>query len=293
MYYPRVGRFLSIDPLAPKYPYWSPYVFSGNHVIDNVELEGLEPVDPPSFWNRHQDDRPGYYGNPRGNLMRVSDANSVKQYWVYRTINASGTISWQWFNEGKQEWENNWIPNSLVEAGEGGFPFAGDQSSERWWDEFRANVGMYQPWYTTCEYALKGTAVFSIFGIGGIASAGPATILTEGATTATVSEIAATLAPRAGQTTTTLYRALSGTEAGADAIFLTESESYAAAYAAEYGGTVTSFTVDQVGLRMLQFAGQAELRVGQYINGAQGSEIVMWGKEAVKYMLSIGQKVVP
>jgi hypothetical protein len=44
---------------------------------------------------------------------------------------------------------------------------------------------------------------------------------------------------------------------------------------------------------MLQFAGQAELRVGQYINGAQGSEIVMWGKEAVKYMLSIGQKVVP
>jgi hypothetical protein len=40
---PRLGRFLSIDPLAPKYPFYSPYAFSGNRVIDAVELEGLEP----------------------------------------------------------------------------------------------------------------------------------------------------------------------------------------------------------------------------------------------------------
>ncbi len=40
---PRVGRFLSIDPLAFKYPFYSPYAFSGNRVIDMVELEGLEP----------------------------------------------------------------------------------------------------------------------------------------------------------------------------------------------------------------------------------------------------------
>ena len=40
---PRIGRFLSIDPLAPKYPFYSPYAFSGNRVIDAVELEGLEP----------------------------------------------------------------------------------------------------------------------------------------------------------------------------------------------------------------------------------------------------------
>ncbi len=39
---PRVGRFLSIDPLAPDYPWNSPYAFSENRVIDGVELEGLE-----------------------------------------------------------------------------------------------------------------------------------------------------------------------------------------------------------------------------------------------------------
>ena len=40
----RIGRFLSLDPLAAKYPYNSPYAFSENRVIDGVELEGLEVV---------------------------------------------------------------------------------------------------------------------------------------------------------------------------------------------------------------------------------------------------------
>lgn len=39
---PRVGRFLSIDPLTAEYPHNSPYAFSENRVIDGVELEGLE-----------------------------------------------------------------------------------------------------------------------------------------------------------------------------------------------------------------------------------------------------------
>jgi hypothetical protein len=42
MHGPRVGRFLSLDPLAAKYPHNSPYAFSENRVIDGVELEGLE-----------------------------------------------------------------------------------------------------------------------------------------------------------------------------------------------------------------------------------------------------------
>ena len=45
MYDVRIGRFLSIDPLAGKYPWNSPYAFSENRVIDGVELEGLEYLD--------------------------------------------------------------------------------------------------------------------------------------------------------------------------------------------------------------------------------------------------------
>lgn len=44
MHDPRVGRFLSIDPLASKYPHNSPYAFSENRVLDRIELEGLESI---------------------------------------------------------------------------------------------------------------------------------------------------------------------------------------------------------------------------------------------------------
>ncbi len=40
---PDIGRFFNVDPLAEKYPYWTPYAFSGNQVVNARELEGLEP----------------------------------------------------------------------------------------------------------------------------------------------------------------------------------------------------------------------------------------------------------
>ena len=40
----RVGRFLSVDPLAPDYPWNSCYAFAENRVIDGIELEGLERI---------------------------------------------------------------------------------------------------------------------------------------------------------------------------------------------------------------------------------------------------------
>lgn len=45
IYDPRVGRFLSVDPLAKSYPSWSPYPFAMNRVIDGVDLDGLEYLD--------------------------------------------------------------------------------------------------------------------------------------------------------------------------------------------------------------------------------------------------------
>ncbi len=42
MHDPRLGRFLSIDPLSADYPWNSTYAFSENRVIDGIELEGLE-----------------------------------------------------------------------------------------------------------------------------------------------------------------------------------------------------------------------------------------------------------
>jgi RHS repeat-associated protein len=39
---PQIGRFLQIDPLAPKYVHNSTYAYAENRVINGVDLEGLE-----------------------------------------------------------------------------------------------------------------------------------------------------------------------------------------------------------------------------------------------------------
>ncbi|SRX75234.1 hypothetical protein [Aequorivita antarctica] len=47
MHDPRTARFFAPDPLTKKYPWYSPYSFSGNRVIDAFEIEGLEPSKNP------------------------------------------------------------------------------------------------------------------------------------------------------------------------------------------------------------------------------------------------------
>ena len=42
IYDPRLGRFLSVDPLTPKYPGLTPYQFSSNRPIDGIDMDGLE-----------------------------------------------------------------------------------------------------------------------------------------------------------------------------------------------------------------------------------------------------------
>jgi RHS repeat-associated protein len=42
IYDPRIGRFLSVDPLARNYPEYSSYQYAGNSPIANVDLDGAE-----------------------------------------------------------------------------------------------------------------------------------------------------------------------------------------------------------------------------------------------------------
>jgi RHS repeat-associated protein len=52
IYNPRLGRFLSTDPLSHKFPYWSPYQFAGNTPIQAIDLDGREIL----FVNGHYQD---------------------------------------------------------------------------------------------------------------------------------------------------------------------------------------------------------------------------------------------
>ena len=76
---PRIGRFLSLDPLAKEYPHNSPYAFSENRVIDGVELEGLEFV----HYNVIRDNE---YGQ-----LHVQKADKVEHStWVHKLVDALG-----------------------------------------------------------------------------------------------------------------------------------------------------------------------------------------------------------
>jgi len=45
IYDPRIGKFLSVDPLTSKYPWYTPYQFAGNRPIIAIDVDGLEPHD--------------------------------------------------------------------------------------------------------------------------------------------------------------------------------------------------------------------------------------------------------
>ncbi len=42
IYNPRLGKFLSGDPLTGSYPWYTPYQFAGNNPIKYIDLDGLE-----------------------------------------------------------------------------------------------------------------------------------------------------------------------------------------------------------------------------------------------------------
>jgi RHS repeat-associated protein len=45
IYNPRIGKFLSVDPIADSYPFYTPYQFAGNMPIQFIDVDGLEPAD--------------------------------------------------------------------------------------------------------------------------------------------------------------------------------------------------------------------------------------------------------
>jgi RHS repeat-associated protein len=42
IYDPRLGKFLSVDPMTQSYPWLTPYQFASNRPIDGIDLDGLE-----------------------------------------------------------------------------------------------------------------------------------------------------------------------------------------------------------------------------------------------------------
>jgi len=97
IYDPRIGKFLSVDPLTLQFPWYSPYQFAGNKPIVAIDLDGLEELNVVNYLNE------------RGNLYRTEitvvnvfkkgqEATNTHQL-VHRTTaryDAAGNIVYQY-----------------------------------------------------------------------------------------------------------------------------------------------------------------------------------------------------
>ncbi len=71
IYDPRVGRFLSVDPISKSYPELTPYQFASNTPIQAIDLDGLEKY--TVFYQPH---------DGKDNVLKIETDNSIKYFSV-------------------------------------------------------------------------------------------------------------------------------------------------------------------------------------------------------------------
>jgi RHS repeat-associated protein len=82
IYDPRLGRFLSVDPLTQTYPYYSPYQFAGNMPIWAIDLDGAEPSIANTIY-KFVFGSPSGYSNPKTALDYTTNARLQTQRSIY------------------------------------------------------------------------------------------------------------------------------------------------------------------------------------------------------------------
>jgi RHS repeat-associated protein len=89
IYDPRLGRFLSVDPLTPFYPWYTPYQFAGNKPIWCIDLDGLEEKSATTSIFKTVFGSPSGYSNPRTALDIMSNEKLIIQRKVQEKWNNS------------------------------------------------------------------------------------------------------------------------------------------------------------------------------------------------------------
>lgn len=103
----RLGRFLSVDPLGKKFPFYTPYQFAGNTPIQAVDVDGGEPIRPKSliydvnelgFIDKKLSDKKWSYSfyipaeeSSNGNATVMMVSTSVGVQWYVERIWGTGT----------------------------------------------------------------------------------------------------------------------------------------------------------------------------------------------------------
>ncbi|OQP68407.1 RHS repeat domain-containing protein [Niastella populi] len=97
IYDPRIGRFLSVDPLQRQFPDLTPYQFSGNTPIQAIDLDGLEPQGFMEYWKAKTKEYPTKWGYT---VQDVYDYKTKQTWTVMHYPNTNEYYYWQTKYEG-------------------------------------------------------------------------------------------------------------------------------------------------------------------------------------------------
>jgi RHS repeat-associated protein len=92
MHDPRLGRFLSVDPMTSKYPHESPYIFVGNSPLMYVDEDGLEKVVVTG----------GEYTDAKRYKYNFVEP-AIKQIKAYKAVAGTEQVTWAVMNVGYSE----------------------------------------------------------------------------------------------------------------------------------------------------------------------------------------------
>ena len=93
LYNPALVRFLSVDPLAPSYPWYTPYQFAGNKPITYVDLDGLEEENATEKnWKSYRKVE-GYGATPGGGYVQEPKNGSLGEdkNGIVHSVTSEGT----------------------------------------------------------------------------------------------------------------------------------------------------------------------------------------------------------
>jgi RHS repeat-associated protein len=81
LYNPAIGKFLSVDPLSPDYPFYTPYQFAGNKPIKFIDLDGLEEAPNNADVDMHNLERArrNIHNNFLPNLGEMNIITEIKE----------------------------------------------------------------------------------------------------------------------------------------------------------------------------------------------------------------------
>jgi RHS repeat-associated protein len=90
IYDPRIGKFLSLDPLTKDYPWYTPYQFAGNKPIQFIDLDGLEENGASTYTHKPS---PALQNTPKSTIEKSSAGMNLGAFkmnkWSY-----DGTTWW-------------------------------------------------------------------------------------------------------------------------------------------------------------------------------------------------------